>query len=130
MPIKSTPLLKHKRNARFQRLEKEVVSLRDRLAMLEQAMPTVVPIETLAPERYEVLKPFHVVVRPHEDEYIASFVEANINASGDTIEEAVRNVKDVILATFEDLLEHGESQLGPGPLRQVRVLQAFIRKPA
>ena len=130
MPIKSTPLLKHKRNARFQRLEKEVVSLRDRLATLEQAMPTVVPIDTLAPERYEVLKPFHVVVRPHGDEYTASFVEANINASGDTIEEAVRNVKDVILATFEDLLEHGESQLGPGPLRQVRVLQAFIRKPA
>lgn len=128
MPVKSTPLLKHKRDARFQRLEKEVVSLRDRLATLEQAMPATVPIETLAPEPYDVLKPFHVVVCPHEDEYIASFVEANIHATGETMAEAVYNVKDMIVATFEDLLEHSEAQLGRGPLRQLKVLQDFVRK--
>ena len=107
-------------------LEKGVVSLERRVAELERSAPVCVPIETLAPEPYEVLKPFHAVVQARGEEYVASFFDANLNASGATQEEAVFNLKDVIVAVFETLMEHDPAELGPGPARQLEVLKEFI----
>jgi len=107
-------------------LEKGVVSLERRVAELERSAPVCVPIETLAPEPYEVLKPFHAVVQARGEEYVASFFDANLNASGATQEEAVFNLKDVIVAVFETLMEHDPAGLGPGPARQLEVLKEFI----
>ena len=86
-----------------------------------------VPIQSLAPEPYEVIKPFQVVVRPADGEYIASFFDANLSASGETQAEAVLNLKDIIAGTFEILAEMKEAELGPGPLRQKKTLEEFIR---
>lgn len=114
--------------ARLDTLEKEVVLLKDRCAVLERLAPILVPIETLAPEPYRVVKPFHVVVRCQDDEYIASFFDANLSASGDTGEEAVANLKDIIVGTFEILRGVEENEFGPGPLQQRHVLEEFMRK--
>ena len=64
--------------------EKEIVSLRERIGALEHSQPLIVPIETFAPEPYDPIRPFHVVLQPHEEEYIASFFDANLSASGET----------------------------------------------
>ncbi|MBM4036287.1 MAG: hypothetical protein FJ291_31510, partial [Planctomycetes bacterium] len=77
---------------RLESLEKGVLALRKRVAKLEARAPTIVPIETLAPEPYELLKPFHAVVEFCDDSYIATFYDANISASGDTQQEAVENL--------------------------------------
>ncbi|MBM4027620.1 MAG: hypothetical protein FJ280_19785 [Planctomycetes bacterium] len=91
------------------------------------AAALLVPIQSLAPEPYEVVKPFQVVVRPADGEYIASFFDANLSASGETQAEAVLHLKDVIAAAFEILAEMKEAELGPGPLRQKKTLEEFIR---
>jgi len=114
--------------ARIEGLEREMLLLKQRLNQLERSSPIYVPIETFAPEPYEVLKPFHAVVQTRDDEYIATFFDANLNASGSTEEEAIFNLKDVIAGIFECLLEHDEKNLGPEPARQLRVLKTFLKK--
>ena len=68
-----------------------------------------------------------VVIQPLGDEHLATFFDANINASGETQEEAFANLKDVLLGTFQMLERMAESQLGPGPKRQRAVLIECIR---
>ena len=51
-------------------------------------------------------------MEPVDDEFVATFYDANINASGDTREDAVENLKDVLVNTFRRYSELGENQLG------------------
>ena len=112
---------------RMEVLEKEVMLVKERCATLERQRPVLVPIESLAPEPYDVVKPFHAVVQLHDDQYIATFFDANISASGDTQTEAIFNLKDVILGAFEILTMREEEELGLGSSHQRQVLEEFIR---
>jgi predicted RNase H-like HicB family nuclease len=114
---------------RMESIERDLLTLKGQVSQLQRGCPTVVPIDTLAPEPLEVIRPFHVTVEPYEDEYRASFFDANLTAFGETRNEAIWNLKDIIAATFEMLVDVGETKLGPGPTRQFRVLREFIRKP-
>ncbi len=111
---------------RLEALQKEIADLKGRCELLERLSPILVPIETFTPEPYEVVKPFHVVVRFQDSEYIASFFDANLSASGDTQMEAIVNLKDIITATFDILTTENEKELGPGPLQQKKVLGEFM----
>ena len=88
----------------------------------------IVPITTFAPEPYRVINPISVLIVPSEGEYIASLVEANIHSSGDTLEEAVENVKSLILDIFEILSTTDPSHLGPEPTKQLARLKSFISR--
>jgi hypothetical protein len=114
--------------ARIGGLEREILLLKKRCDNLERTVPVIVPIESFEPEPYEVVKTFHVVIKFQEDQYIASFFDANLSASGDTQEESVGNLKDIILGTLDILMTTDEKKLGPGPLRQRKLLAEFIRK--
>ena len=104
------------------------VKVSRRTAATWPALPAVVPVTTFAPEPFEVIRPFSVVIQPNGDDFIATFFDANINASGETQEEAFAALKDVLLTTFQLLQRRPDSQLGPGPRRQRAVLAAVIRK--
>lgn len=108
--------------------QREVELLKQRCSRLEELSPILVPIQSLAPEPYEVIKPFHAVVQVQDDQYIATFFDANISASGDTETEAIFNLKDMIVGTFDVLSETSENKLGSGPAQQKKVLQEFIAK--
>ena len=114
---------------RMEGIEREVLTLKENVAELRRGCPTVVPIDTLAPEPLGVVHAFHVTVEPYENEYRASFLDANLSAFGETRNEAVWNLKDIIAASFGMLIDVGDEKLGPGPARQLKVLQEFIRKP-
>ncbi len=88
----------------------------------------VIPIQSLAPEPYEILQPFSAVVIPGEGGFEAGFFDAEIFASGDTEEEAVWNLKSTIIDTYDRLSELSDAHLGPGPARQKQILSAYIRK--
>ena len=115
--------------SRIQALEMKIQSLDQRCRVLEQLRPVLAPIATL-PEPYEVIKPLYVSIRIEEDQYIASFFDANLSESGDTREEAVLNLKEIIATTFEILITMDESELGPGPLQQRKVLEEYVRRKA
>lgn len=114
---------------RLESIERDLLTLKSQVSQLQRGCPSVVVLNTLAPEPLEVIRPFHVTVEPYEEEYRASFVDANLSAFGETRAECVWALKDIIAATFEVLSDLGENKLGPGPARQFKVLREFIRKP-
>ena len=114
--------------ARLSVLEQDVRMLRQQVEELRRQAPITVPVATLAPEPYDIMEPFQAVVRTSEDEYIASFFDANLSSSGSTPEQAVENLKDVIVTVFESFSAHEETRLGPGPKKQLRVLKRFLRR--
>ena len=63
----------------------------------------LVPITSFAPEPYQLVRQILTVIQPSEGGYIASFFDANVHASGDTEEEALRNLKSLILDVFDSL---------------------------
>jgi hypothetical protein len=112
-------------------LEKVVAKLAGRVAQLESNVAISVPIQTFEGLEVTLRKPFSVVVQPHGDSFVATFFDANIGTSGDTQEEAVSNLKDLIAGILEqfEVLET-EKALGPEPTRQLAILRQFIaRKP-
>lgn len=88
-------------------------------------------LRSLAPEPIEVIQEIPVVVRRIGDEgdnFVATFHEANVNASGDTPEESVANLREILAANFQHFLSLPGSKLGPEPRRQLEVLKTFLRK--
>ena len=90
----------------------------------------LVPVTTFAPEPFELVKDILVVVQSTGEDFTASFFDANIHASGDTQEEAVANLKDVMLIMLRRFEKEPEHRLGPEPKRQLAVLRDFIREPS
>lgn len=117
-----------------QSLERTIENLAEMVEALSgcvkdyQTRPIVLPISTFAPEPYDIMGPINLVIRCDEAGFVASFAEANINASGETLSEAMAMAKDMILATFDRLLSKRDDQLGPGPLRQKQVLSQLISR--
>lgn len=105
-------------------LEREVRELRSRVEQSERAI--IVPILTFAPAPFEVLSPIHVVAQSEEGVYLATFFDANVNASGESQTEAVECLKDMLIAKFR-LFCKKEDVLGEEPRRQLGVLRQFMR---
>jgi len=92
----------------------------------ENSPSVVVPITTLEPEPFDLLRSIPVVVQPTDDGYLATFFDANIGMTGDTREESVANLRLLLVEVFEEL-EREESQLGPQLVRQLAVLRIFMK---
>jgi len=107
-------------------LDKTLIDLRKRVERLEAVRTVLVPIQSLDPEPFELTKPILALVEPSDDEFIASFSDANIAATGETQGDAIANLKDMLVATFE-LLE-SEKKLGAEMRRKQSVLAAFVRQ--
>lgn len=93
------------------------------------AASVVVPIRTLEPEPFDLARDIPAVVQPTDDGYLATFFDANIGMTGDTKEEAVANLKLLLVDVFDDL-EKEERQLGPKLVRQLAVLRSFMKRRA
>jgi predicted RNase H-like HicB family nuclease len=88
----------------------------------------IVPIISLAPEPFHIDTPISVVVQGTDGDYTATFFDANIGSSGETQQEAVDNLKELLIMSFESLADDQEESLGPLMKRQKLVLEAFMRR--
>ena len=88
--------------------------------------PITLQVETFAPEPYKAKRPIPISLKRRADGYVASVVEVNVNSSGGTQQEAVANIKELILDVFDSLSSLPPSKLGPGPARPRAVLREFI----
>ncbi len=87
-----------------------------------------IPVGSFAPEAYDVIQPITVVVSPCADEFEAGIVDINTYSTGDTLEEAVTNLKSYLLDLFDRYCETPDEQLGPEPLRQKAYLLSHVRR--
>jgi hypothetical protein len=118
---------KKKLELRFNLLEILAGELQARVHKLESSKTAIVPINTFAPEPYSLSKPILVSVQSAGDEFEAGWFDANIHSGGDNEEEAVSNLKSLILDYFDSLSKEPEEKLGIEPRRQLAVMKAFIQ---
>jgi putative addiction module CopG family antidote len=97
-------------------------------AFARSVQTAVIPITTLAPEPYEILRDIPAVVEPAGNGFIATFFDGNISTSGDTEVEAVSNLRSLILDIFEYLDCEPSDSLGPELTRQLAVLRVFLKR--
>ena len=113
---------------RLEAVSREILLLKRRVTQLEAQTSCIVPIMSLHPEPYKIIQTINAVVRLVDDEYTATFFDANISTTGDTDMEAIANLKDLIAGTFDMLSAHDSDRLAPGPERQLSVLETYIKK--
>lgn len=77
---------------------------------------------------YDILRPIPVVVEQNDDYFVASFTDANIHASGETALEALDNLKSYVGDVLEEFLGIGSERLGPGPARELAVLEQYVQE--
>ncbi len=115
---------------RVERIEGMVEAVLQKVAGINASKRSIiVPIQSLAPEPYELTHPLMAVVSGADDEgFEAALFDAGIFASGDTEEDAISDLKAALIDTYERLSELKAEQLGPGPTRQKQLLVLYIRK--
>jgi hypothetical protein len=121
---------KKKLEIRFNLLEILAGELQARISKLESVQTKIIPINTFAPEPYELLKTFLVSVQSVEGGFEAGWFDANIHSTGDNEEEAVSNLKSLILDFFEIFSSESPDKLGLEPKRQLEILKQYIQKKA
>lgn len=110
---------------RVKRIETMVAAILQHVAVAQGSC--WVPVESFEPEPYDVVIPFSAVVTRTGDEFQATFFDANLHACGSTPEEAVLNLKGVVLDSLDRFMELGDDRLGPEPLRQKAILSRHVR---
>jgi hypothetical protein len=112
-------------------IRQRLSAIEGRLAEFADFRGFIVPITTFAPLAYECIRDIPVAVKKvDEEQFIATFYDAGISASGDTDSEAIENLKDQIVSTFELFASKKPEVLGPFPSRQLAVLRTVIRRGA
>ena len=114
---------------RLDRVEEELKTILSKLDRFEDISRCLwVPIESFEPELYCVRRPFTAVISVEDGEFIASWFDAGIHASGETEESAISDLKSRILDAFDRLHGLEDEQLGPGMRRQRDVLKSYIER--
>jgi hypothetical protein len=84
-------------------------------------------IRNLDSSSYELIKPISVLVQKEDGVFLASFVDANINASGESQSEAILMLKSSIASRFRFYTKN-EAKLSSDPQQQLAVLRKFVRE--
>jgi hypothetical protein len=116
-------------SSKVEEIRRLLETVLSKLSSIETHSPGVfVPIDNFASRPYEVVRPFTVVLAASDEGFEACFYDANISSYGDTENEAIENLREVLLDSFDRLNELKDSELGPGPKRQKEILNALIRR--
>jgi predicted RNase H-like HicB family nuclease len=85
-------------------------------------------ISSFSPEPYALKSPIKIKIVGNDSEYIASYHESNIHASGDTPYEAIENLKSLLLDTFDSLTSEPRENLGIKAKNQRALLESIIER--
>jgi hypothetical protein len=119
---------RHKESDGIGGFEKRITMLENKVRELSSPHSFVVPITTLGTEPYDLLKEIKVVIQASDEEFLATFFDANVNAFGCNEADALDTLKDMLLRRFDYLESLQPEKLGPGPAKQLAVLRCFIRR--
>jgi len=76
---------------------------------------------------YSAIAPIPVRIERMGESYLASFNAANIHTSEESLLDAMRNLRSLILDVFDSLLAE-QAVLGPGPQQQLSTLLRYVQK--
>jgi predicted RNase H-like HicB family nuclease len=111
-------------------LEIEIASIEKEIERLKNLFTVhTVPLNTLGSNKWEFRRPpLHVSIEQRGvSEFIACLYDINIYGYGDTIPEALDDLKEAMVNQFEFLLEQGSSiTLGDMPKKQFNFLKEIV----
>lgn len=110
------------------RNEKRIEALEASFGQIAER-PFMASIATLTVQGLKLKQHIPILVKPNGDDYVVSFVDANIGATGETVPEAIESFKEIMAAMFRKLRSLQASALGPGPSGQLKILNDFIEAP-
>ena len=88
---------------------------------------TDIVISDLGTNKYALTTPLVIALKQeHDDEYVASFVKAELSRSGETPMEAIDWLKSSVVTLYELLKKRAPEQLGPLPTRQLQILGEYL----
>jgi hypothetical protein len=119
---------KKKRELEFNVIQFAINGLEQRIQRLESLQSRIIPIDSFAPEPYTVLKPILITVHSVDGGFSAGWFDANIHFSGDNEDDAIMNIKNLILDFFSTFSNEPLEKLGPEPIRQLAVMKEYIQK--
>jgi hypothetical protein len=119
---------RRKEYAVIQDMHDRIVTLEDEVSRLPKSGSIIVPITTFDPEPFGLVREIKVVVEASDDEFIASFFDANLNAQGCNQQEAFENLKETLVSRFDYLDTLDPMKLGPVPAKQIAILRTYIRR--
>jgi len=99
-----------------------------KLPSLQERRSKIVRLQTFAPEPFDMVKEMNVTIEQDGEDFVASFVDANVNCSGSSEKEVVEGLKELLLSRYDFLSKTPPEKLGPGPTKQIAVLREFIRR--
>lgn len=96
--------------------------------LIDQRSPasTFTQVSSLGMPGYTVQKPIPVTICQDGEEFTATFFDANISTGGDTGQEAVANLQNLIADFYDELVATPDGQLGPSLQRQKLILLEFV----
>jgi hypothetical protein len=77
-----------------------MLSIEQRLIRIESTTSISACISALGETEIELIQPIPFVIRFNGDDFIASFFDANVHASGETRQEAFDGMREMLIATF------------------------------
>lgn len=90
-------------------------------------MPFATFIASLGRDDVEVRKPIPVTLEPDVDGgFIASFLDANVASGGESVQDAVESLQDMLGMSFNCLVDMPDSKLGPRMRRERAILLEFL----
>lgn len=89
-----------------------------------------IKIDNLGDENYRLTKPIKIDIHKNRFGYTVDFEEGNIASFGQSEEEAMINIKSLIVDYYDGLNSSPLETLDPKPLRQKKVLDDLIEKVA
>ncbi|MDZ4820182.1 MAG: hypothetical protein SGJ20_14535 [Planctomycetota bacterium] len=110
-------------NEKIAALESTIVAIQHQIAN----GPITIPIQSLNDDQLVVIKEILAVVQEDEGAFVATFFDANINASGDSQIEAVEMLKEMLASSYR-LFVNREQELGTRPRQQLATLRKHIAK--
>jgi hypothetical protein len=108
-------------------VSQQLAELKQEILRLQSLRAYVVPLTTLSSE-FQLTQPIPVTIEGCDENFIATFTEANISASGETEGDAIANFKDSLVSSYQVLEAMPSDKLGPLPARQWKVLQNVVRR--
>ncbi len=112
--------------ARTEMLERDISDLQVEIVALKENTPSIAVLNALPEPEYLLKAPIVVSVKLVYDEFLASFDDASIAASGETQSQAIENLKSMILDVFDLLSSKDLENIGPLPQKQLAILNSFI----
>lgn len=84
-----------------------------------------IQVSPFSTDKYNVMG-FWCNAEKIDNEYVSHF--ADFHASGESIDESIDNLKDIMILTYEILLTHKKEELGKIPTKQLKVLNEMIER--